>query len=87
MFKVKEIVKTSGRGRTASWDELTGTVTEVLETTVLVQWHNLAVEDEMKFDELVSTGEFADQVLSNYRRISINGNEITADSLVAIEEK
>lgn len=60
MFKVKEIVKTSGRGRTAGWDEQTGTVTKVLENTVLVQWHNLAVVDEMEFDELISTGEFAD---------------------------
>jgi hypothetical protein len=57
MFKVKEIVKTSGKGRTADWDEQIGIVTKVLENTVLMQWHNLAIEDEMGFDQLVPTGE------------------------------
>lgn len=81
MFKVKEIVKTSGKGRTADWDEQIGTVTKVLENTVLVQWHKLAVVDEMEFDELVSTGEFVEQVLSNYRKLFISGDEITANKL------
>jgi hypothetical protein len=86
MFKVKEIIKTSGRGRTASWEEQTGTVTKVLESTVLVQWHDSAVEDEMKFDELISTGEFTDQVPNNYRRLCISEDEIVADMLVTIND-
>jgi hypothetical protein len=62
MFQVKEIVKPSGKGRTADWPEHLGTVTKVTTHSVFVQWHDCAVEDEMKFDELVSTGTFADNV-------------------------
>ena len=62
MFRIKEIVKPSGKGRTADWPENVGTVTKVMQETVLVQWHDCAVEDEMSFDELISTGTFADKV-------------------------
>jgi len=62
MFRVKEIVKPSGKGRTADWLEHPGTVTKVTAESVFVQWHDCAVEDEMNFDELVSTGTFNDIV-------------------------
>ena len=62
MFQIKEIVKPSGKGRTADWPQNIGTVTRVTAESVLVQWHDCAIEDEMKFDELVSTGTFNDSV-------------------------
>ena len=62
MFRVKEIVKTSGKGRTADWPEQVGTVTGVTAGSVFVQWHDCAVEDEMDYSELVSTGAFNDAV-------------------------
>ena len=62
MFQVKEIVKASGKGRTADWPEHIGTVTRVTKESVLVQWHNYAVEDEMSFHELISTRTFADKL-------------------------
>jgi hypothetical protein len=62
MFQVKEIVKTSGKGRTADWPEHIGTVTSVTKESVFVQWDNYAVEDEMSFDELFSTRTFADKL-------------------------
>lgn len=62
MFQVKEIVRPSGKGRTRDWPENVGTVTRVTQESVFVQWHDCAVEDEMKFDELISTGTFADNV-------------------------
>jgi hypothetical protein len=34
----------------------------VTKESVFVQWHDCAVEDEMNFDELVSTGTFNDIV-------------------------
>jgi hypothetical protein len=58
MLRIKEIVKPSGKGRTADWEEHIATVTRVMNESVFVQWHDYAVEDEMKFDELVSTGTF-----------------------------
>jgi hypothetical protein len=60
MFRVKEIVKPSGKGRTAEWPEHLGTVTRVTAVSVFVQWYDYAIEDEMKFDELISTGTFND---------------------------
>lgn len=87
MFKAKEIVKTSGKRRTATWGEQYGTVAKVLENTVLVQWHNCAVQDEMQFDELVSTGKFAPEIPQNYRKICLSGNEITADTLLTNYEQ
>ena len=60
MIQVKEIVKPSGKGRTADWPQDLGTVTKVTENSVFVQWHDCAVEDELKFDEVVSTGTFAE---------------------------
>jgi hypothetical protein len=62
MFQIKEVVKPSGKGRTVGWPEHLGTVTRVTNETVFVQWHDFAAEDEMKFDELVSTGTFNDRV-------------------------
>jgi hypothetical protein len=62
MFQVKEIVKTSGKGRTADWPEHIGTVTRVTKESVFVQWHKYAVEDEMSFDELISTRTRADKL-------------------------
>jgi hypothetical protein len=35
-----------------------GTVTRVSESSVFIQWHDCAVEDELDFDEIVSTGTF-----------------------------
>ena len=58
MFRIKEIVKPSGKGRTADWPEFPGTVTKVTAESVFVQWRDCAVEDEMNFDELVFTGTF-----------------------------
>ncbi len=37
-------------------------MTRVEGTSVFVQWHNCAVEDEMEFVELVSTGAFQQRV-------------------------
>ena len=62
MFRIKEIVKPSGRGRTADWSKHIGTVTRVTKVSVFVQWHDCAVEDEMNSGELVSTGTFNDSV-------------------------
>jgi hypothetical protein len=62
MFLVGEIVKPSGKGRTATWEGMVGTVTRVEGTSVFVQWHNVAVEDELDSDELVSTGTFNTKV-------------------------
>jgi hypothetical protein len=62
VFQIKEIVKPSGKGRTACWPKDLGTVTKVTDNSVFVQWHNCAVEDELKFDEVVSTGTFADKI-------------------------
>ena len=58
MFFVGEVVKPSGKGRTATWEGMVGTVTRVDGKSVFVQWHNVAVEDELDFEELVSTGTF-----------------------------
>jgi hypothetical protein len=62
MFQIKEIVKPSGNGRTVDWPETFGTVTKVTKESIFVHWHDSAVEDEMNFDELVSTGTFADKI-------------------------
>ena len=58
MFRIKEIVKPSGRGRTADWSKHIGTVTKVMAESVFVQWHDCTVEDEINLDEIVSTGTF-----------------------------
>jgi hypothetical protein len=62
MLRIKEIVRRSGKGRTADWPEHVGTVTRVTAESVFVQWHDYAVEDEMTFDELLSTDAFADDL-------------------------
>jgi hypothetical protein len=55
---VGEVVKPSGRGRTATWEGMFGIVTRVTEGSVFVQWHGSAVEDEVDCEEVVSTGTF-----------------------------
>ncbi len=62
MSFVGEIVKPSGTGRTATWDGMVGTVVRVERSSVFVQWHNVAVEDELEVEELVSTGTFQKKV-------------------------
>jgi hypothetical protein len=62
MFFVGEVVKPSGNGRTATWEGMAGTVTRVEGASVFVQWHNVAVEDELEFEEVVSTGTFQKSV-------------------------
>jgi len=62
MFQIKEIVKPSGKGRTAGWPQDLGTVTNVTKESVFVQWHHCAVEDELNLDEVVSTGTFAEKI-------------------------
>jgi hypothetical protein len=62
MFFVGEVVKPSGKDRTATWDGMVGTVVRVDGASVFVQWHNVAVEDEMDTGELVSTGTFQKRV-------------------------
>jgi hypothetical protein len=44
-----------------------GTVVRVERTSVFVQWHNVAVEDEMDSGELVSTGRFQKRVQHHAR--------------------
>jgi hypothetical protein len=62
MFMVGEVVKPSGKGRTATREGMVGTVTRVDGKSVFVQWHNVAVEDELDSEELVSTGTFQKSV-------------------------
>jgi hypothetical protein len=59
---VGEVVMPSDKGRTATWDWHVGTVPGV-EGTVLGQWHNFALEGEIEFVEVVSTGTFHQCVL------------------------
>src|SRR5438034_8970928 len=73
MFIVGEIVRASGRGRTATWENTCGTVTRVGERSVFVQWHNCAIEDELDFDEVISTGTF-NRTVPNLERI-LDGSE------------
>ena len=62
MFFVGEVVKPSGRGRTATWEGMAGTVTRVEGKSVFVQWHNVAVEDQLDFEEVFSIGTFQKRV-------------------------
>jgi len=73
MFLVGEIVKSSGKGRTATWEGIIGTVTRVEGTSVFVQWHNVAVEDELAFEEVVSAGTFQKRV-PHHARV-LNGSD------------
>ena len=41
---------------------MVGTVTRVDGKSVFVHWHNVAVEDELDVEELVSTGTFQKKV-------------------------
>ena len=69
MFVVGEIVKPSGKGKTATWEGMVGTVTRIDGPSVFVQWHNVAVEDELSFGEVVSTGTFQQRVPHHARVI------------------
>ena len=62
MFFVGEVVKPSGKGRTATWEGMVGTVIRVDGPSVFVQWHDCAVEEELEPEELVSTGTFNEKV-------------------------
>ena len=62
MFMVGEIVRPSGAGKTATWENMVGTVTRVSESSAFVQWHNVAVEDELDVEEVVSTHTFSAKV-------------------------
>ena len=73
MFLAGEIVTPSGRGRTATSENMAGTVTRVSEGSVFVQWHNCAVEDELDYEELVSTGTF-NKTVPHHARV-LDGSE------------
>jgi hypothetical protein len=73
MFFVGEVGESSGKGRRATWDGMVGTVVRVEGTSVFVQWHNVAVEDELDFEEVVSTGTFQKRV-PHHARI-LDGSE------------
>ena len=73
MFFVGEVVKPSGKGRTASWEGMCGTVTRLEGKSVFVQWHDCAVEDELDCEEVVSTGTFQTRV-PHHARV-LNGSE------------
>jgi hypothetical protein len=62
MFIIGEIVKPSGVGRTATWENICGTVTSVGDRSVIVQWHNIAVDEELDCEEVVSTHRFTSQI-------------------------
>jgi hypothetical protein len=62
MLFAGEVVKPSGRGRTATWEGMAGAVTRVEGKSVFVQWHNVAVEDQLDFEEVFSTGRFQKRV-------------------------
>jgi hypothetical protein len=48
MFFVGEVVKPPGKGRTATWEGMVGTVIRVDGQSVFVQWHDCAVEEELE---------------------------------------
>ena len=73
MFIVGEIVKPSGHGRTATWEGMCGTVTRVGERSVFIQWHDCAVEEELGFDEVVTTGTF-NRTIPHHARV-LDGSE------------
>ena len=79
MFFVGEIVKPSGKGRTATWEGMVGAVVRLDGKSVFVQWHNCAVEDELEVEELVSTGTFQQRVPHHARVLdgSDNGELVT----------
>ncbi len=87
MFKIKEIVKTSGKGRAAGWDSITGVVTQVLENSLIVQWNRCAVQDGMPFNELVSSGEFAEAVPHVCRELHAGENGLTAGKLFTTNDE
>lgn len=82
MFQIREIVKPSGFGRTASWGGMFGIVTEVLDNSVYVSWYGLEFEDQMRFDELVSTGRFAESLPDDYRLLRIAEDETDGGEII-----
>lgn len=87
MFKVKVIVAPSGKGRAAKWGEIKRTVTKVLKQTVIVQWQDCAVEDEMKFDEVVPTGRFAAAIPRICRALRATDDAATAGELLTVTDE
>lgn len=74
MFVVGEVVRPSGKGRTATWEGMAGTVTRIDGASVFVQWHNCAVEDELDVEEVVSTGTFQTRVPHHARVLDGSDN-------------
>jgi hypothetical protein len=56
---------------------MVGTVARVEGTSVFVQWHNCAVEDETSVEELVSTGTFQQRVPHHVLDGSEDGTLVT----------
>ena len=56
MFQVKDIVKPSGKGRTTTWGNMKGTITNVSDRSVFVIWHGTCVEDELDVDDVIKKG-------------------------------
>ena len=56
MFQVQDIVKPSGKGRTKTWGNMKGTVTNVSDHAVFVIWHGTCVEGELDPDEVIKIG-------------------------------
>ncbi len=51
-FHKGQKVTVSGYGRTATWGQITGTVTRATKHSVFVQWDDCIVNDEMRPEEL-----------------------------------
>ena len=58
-------------------------LSKVTEESVFVQWHDCAVEDELNFDEVVSTGAFADKIPIVVGELSSPIKKAACDSLIS----
>jgi hypothetical protein len=65
---------------------MVGTVVRVEGTSVFVQWHNVAVEDELACGELVSTGTFQKRV-PHHARVLDGSDDGTLVTFYDDEEK
>ena len=75
MFQVKDIVKPSGKGRTKTWGNMKGTVTNVSDRSVFVIWHGTCVEDELDFDEVIKIGRNT-AIPKKYKTLLMNKNQV-----------
>ena len=75
MFQVQDIVKPSGKGRTKTWRNIKGTVTNVSDHSVFVIWHGTCVEDELDVDEVIKTGRNT-AIPKTYTTLSMNKNNV-----------